>query len=226
MRRWLMLTTALLLIALALYLVFELGRSQAGYDAMHAAGQRDALQEQIERLQQQLRELRVQLAAADEERVAQVRERSELARSIGELQAQVARQSQDLEFYRGIVPQQGQPPAAVRVQQFGIAPLDTPQRFALRFTLNHPVRPEEAINGTLTVAIDGTRNGTAATVDLVALGAKSAVLPFNFRYYSNIEQQITIPADFKPERVTIEIRPSRRGVAPYRQTFVWSVAAG
>jgi hypothetical protein len=47
-------------------------------------------------------------------------------------------------------------------------------------------------------------------------------LNFNFRYYANIEQPITLPADFKPERVTIEVRPARRGTAPHRQTFVWN----
>jgi hypothetical protein len=47
-------------------------------------------------------------------------------------------------------------------------------------------------------------------------------LAFNFRYFATIEQQVTLPGDFKPERVTIEVRPGRKGVAPYRQTFVWN----
>ena len=51
---------------------------------------------------------RVQLAAAQEGRVAEVRERSELARTIGELQAQVETQQQDVEFYRGVLAQPGQ----------------------------------------------------------------------------------------------------------------------
>jgi hypothetical protein len=33
---------------------------------------------------------------------------------------------------------------------------------------------------------------------------------------------VTVPADFKAERVTIEIRPARKGQVPYRQTFVWN----
>ena len=107
-RRWIVLSIVLLLTGLALYVMFELGRFKAGYDAMQAAAQRDALQQQIDQLQRTQHELRVQLAAADESRVADVREHAEVARTIGELQAQVARQQQDVEFYRGLVAQPGQ----------------------------------------------------------------------------------------------------------------------
>ncbi len=84
-RRWVILAILLLLCGLALYVAFELGRYKAGYDAMLAAAEREALQLQIGQLQQTERETRVQLAAAEEGRVAEVRERSELARTIGEL---------------------------------------------------------------------------------------------------------------------------------------------
>lgn len=223
-RRWVLLSAAVLLTTAALFLIFELGLRKAGFDAIASTKERDELQQQIDQLQRTERELRVQLAAADEARVAQIRERTEVARTIGELQAQVARQQQDIEFYRGMMPQQGPAAIGVRVQQFHIAATATAQKFVLHFTLNRPVRPDETINGTLSVTIDGTRNASAASANLAALtGSKSDVLPFNFRYYAGIAQEITLPADFKPERVTIELRPARKGMAPYRQTFVWSV---
>ena len=54
--------------------------------------------------------------------MAEVRERSELARTIGELQAQVEHQQQDVEFYRGMLAQPGQQDTvSVGVQQFHIA---------------------------------------------------------------------------------------------------------
>jgi hypothetical protein len=222
-RRWIVLSIVLLLTGLALYVMFELGRFKAGYDAMQAAAQRDALQQQIDQLQRTQHELRVQLAAADESRVADVREHAEVARTIGELQAQVARQQQDVEFYRGLVAQPGQDSAdAVRVQQFHIAPLPGVQKFSLRFSLSRLQRPEETTNGTLGITVDGTHDGGAASIDLAELTGGKKELPFNFRYYASIEQPVTLPGDFKPDRVTIEVRPGRKGVAPYRRTFVWS----
>jgi hypothetical protein len=226
-RRWIVLCILLLLAGLALYVMFELGRYTAGYDAMQAAGQRDALQQQIDDLERAQRELRVQLAAADEARVSSVRERTDVARTIGELQAQVARQQQDVDFYRGLVAQPGQAANdAVRVQQFRISPLPVAQQYALHFSLSRPQRPEEITNGTLGITVDGTRDGAAVSIELQDLASSKKELPFNFRYYETIEQPITLPDGLKPDRVTIEVRPGRKGMAPYRRTFVWSVEPG
>ena len=224
-RRWLMRGAALVLIAAALYAAFELGRYQGGYDALHATAQRNALQQRLAAMQQSQRHLNMQLAADEEERVANIRERAEVARTIGQLQAQVERQQQDVEFYRGLVaPQAGQAAdLAVRVQQFHIAALPVAQQFMLRFTLNRITQPARALNGTLAITVDGMQNGMPASTDLAALTGSKDALPFDFRYYTEFEQRITLPVAFRPVSVTIEVRPTRKGVAPYRQTFVWEV---
>ena len=224
-RRLTLLAAAVLLGAVALYLAFEIGRQKAGFDGIRAAQQRAGLEEQIAALESGARELRVQLAAAEEARISQVRERSEVARTIGELQAALGRAQQDLEFYRGIAnPLAAAKPQSVRVQQFHVLTTDAASRsYTLRFALNRATRPEDSSAGTLGVTIDGERAGAAASLDLAALTAgRNRELPFSFRYYANIEQLVTVPADFRAERVTIEIRPARKGQVPYRQTFVWN----
>ena len=224
-RRLMMLGSAVLLGAVALYLSFEMGRQKAGFDGIQAAQQRAKLEDQVADLEKTAREMRVQLAAADTSQVAQVRERSEVARTIGELQAELGRAQQDLEFYRGIAnPLAAGKPLLVRVQQFQVLTANAATRsYTLRFGLNRATRPEEVVGGTLGVTIDGERAGAAASVDLAALTAgKIKELSYNFRYFTNVEQLVTVPADLKAERVTIEIRPARKGVAPYRQTFVWN----
>jgi hypothetical protein len=221
-RRWIVLSILALVSGLTLYVVFELGRYKAGYDALQAAAQRDGLQQRIEKLERTQHELQVQLAAAEQARLAEGQERAEVARTIGELQAQVARDQQEMGFYRGLVAQPGQPAAdAVRVQQFRISSMPGEQHYALRFALSRTQRPEEAVSGTLAITVDGTRAGAAASVELAALTGGKNELPFNFRYFAAIEQPVTLPADFKPDHVTIEVRPGRKGVAPYRETFVW-----
>lgn len=222
--RWTLLGIGGLLVALALAIAFELGRYKAGLAAVQAQAARASMQSQIDQLQQTLHQLRLQLAAAEEARVAQVRERTELARSIGELQAQVEREQQDVEFYRGLVAQPSQAArVAVRVQQFHITAEAQPQKFMLRFTLDRVTQPEQAISGTLAISVDGTQNGTPATLDLAALGAGPDRLAFDFRYYAHMDQPITLPASFKPDSVTLEIQPARKGVSSYRQTFIWDV---
>ena len=224
-RRWTMLGSAMLLGAVALYLAFEMGHQQAGFDGIKAAQQRAALESRLAAQDRAMHELRVQLAANATAQVSQVRERTELARTIGELQAGLARAQQDLEFYRAIAnPAAASRQGSVRVQQFRVLTADAvAHSFTLRFALNRPTRPEESTTGTLGVTVDGERAGTAASLSLASLSAgKTKQLAYSFRYYTNVEQSVTLPADFKAERVTIEIRPAQKSSAPYRQTFVWN----
>jgi hypothetical protein len=224
-RRWIILGSALLLGAVALYLAFELGHQKAGFDGIKAAQQRAALQTRIAAQDQAIHDLRVQLSADATAQVSQIRERTELARTIGELQAGLARAQQDLEFYRGIAnPAAASRQGSVRVQQFRILTADAAARtYTLRFALNRPTRPEETTTGTLDVTVDGERAGAAASLNLAALSAgQTKQLPYSFRYFTNFEQPVTLPADFRAERVTIEIRPAQRSTPPYRQIFVWN----
>jgi hypothetical protein len=224
-RRWVALTLALLLALVALYTAFEFGRYRGGFDAVRAAAQRAQLQTRMDGLLGQQHQLQVQLAAAQEAQVSDVRERSEVARTIGELQAQVERQQKDLEFYRGLVApqQQSQADTGVRVQEFHIVAMPARQKYLLRFTLNRTSQPDRPMTGTLVISVAGSQAGTAGTLPLTTLTGGTAQLPFNFRYYTDIEQPITLPVAFKPDSVTIEVRPARKGMAPYRQTFLWEV---
>lgn len=228
-RRALMVAALLLLGAAALFISFELGRRKAGFDGIQAAQERAAAVAQVAGLEQQIHELRVQLSAGESAQMAMGRERSEVAITIGDLQAQLARAQQDLEFYRGIANPQAaaNQGALVRVQQFHVLVANADTRtYLLRLSLNRPIHPEGTVGGTLALAIDGERNGAAATLQLPELTAsKLAELPYNFRYYANLEQPISLPADFHPARTTVEIRPARKGVAPYRQIFVWNPEA-
>lgn len=228
LRPWVLLGASGLLVVLAAWLMYEFGRKTAGYDALQSASERTALRAQIADLQRQQKELRVQLAAGEEAKLSQVRERAELARSIGELQAQLARAQQDLQFYRGIANPQAAQDRAVAVQQFTVAPRDVARRrYVVRFTLNREVRGDDSLSGSVSLTIDGTLRGAAASVELVAVSdSRTRQIPYNFRYLANFEHPVTLPAGFEPLRVTVEIRPARAGVSPYRRTFVWNVSGG
>ncbi len=86
----------------ALYVIFEFGRYEAGYDRLATAKQRAELEALIEHLKEDNHELNLRLAEIDTQRIGWAREQAEVSRTIGDLQAQVARQAQDLAFYRGV----------------------------------------------------------------------------------------------------------------------------
>lgn len=212
------------LVAIAIfggYLLFEYGRSRAGFDQLAALRARVELRREIRARDEIIRGLRRESAELATLRRSQAEERAEFARTIGELQAEVARQSQQLAFYQGIVVQAANA-AEAKVQQLRMVPGSAPGRFVVRFTLVQTGRPDRTISGRVLLTVEGRRGTAPATLGMLALfGDRPFELPFSFRYFENLDPEIVIPDGFRPERIIVEIRSSRREVAPVSQTFVW-----
>src|SRR5487761_2282752 len=105
---------------LILYGAFEFGRYDAGYRVVASIRAELAESAQIRALHSENAGLRTQLAAAEVARRGDKEGYAQVARSLGDMQTQIARLAQDLAFYRGLV----QPDSIVRVkaQQMQIVP--------------------------------------------------------------------------------------------------------
>jgi uncharacterized protein DUF6776 len=223
--RTVLLVAATLVGLFALYVVYELGRYNAGYDRQAAAQQRTALAVRIEHLEKDNRELRTRLAEADTIRAGRAREQAEVARALGELQAQVDRQSQELAFYRGVVAQNTNT-LGVKIEQLHITAGKRPATFTVHMSLVRSDRADSAATGSVHLSLDGTYDGSARSLDLGALsGGQVRELRYNFRYLQNFDQDLSVPLAFKPEQLVVEVQSSRHDVAPLAQTFLWTVEA-
>ena len=223
LRYWLLFGGALIVGLLALYVAFEWGRYNAGFDGRKARAEQGRMMEQVQKLETENRRLRLEFASQETQRVGQTRERAELAKTIGDLQAQVARQAQDLVFYRGIV---GDNLSAevIRIQEFRVTRGATPDEYKLTLVLGRPLRPEDAINGVVKMTFEGATAATPVNLDLGAVSnLEGGELRFSYRYVATLEQAIKLPPGFAPARTTIEIIPARKGSTPLRQTFIWTV---
>jgi hypothetical protein len=216
---------ATLAVVFALYVVYELGRYHAGYDRQAAALQRTALEVQIEHLEKDNREMRTRLAEADTIRMGRAREQAEVARAMGDLQAQVARQTQELAFYRGVVAQNATA-IGVNIEQLHITAGAKPQTFVLHLALVRAGRADNLATGTIQISLDGTSAGGPKSMDLGALtSGHMRELRYNFRYLQSIDQEVLLPLSFKPGQLAVEVQSSRHDVAPLSKTFLWTVDA-
>lgn len=222
LRRVLSIGGGLVVLVLAIYIAFEWGRSRAGFDGASAREERSQLRGQVEDLERQLRDQRVQLALYETERVGQTRERTELEKTIGGLQADKARLTSDLAFYRGIAG--GNTSAEVlKIQQFSVLRGPAENEYLLRLVLGRPLRAEDLLTGKVRITVEGG-GVEPLNLDLAALaGVEAGELPFSYRYTETLEQPVVLPAGFTPLRTTVEVVPARRGVNPVRESFIWTV---
>jgi hypothetical protein len=222
-RRWVTIIVLVLLVAGGVYGMFEFGRYSAGFDAIAAFDQRRALRAEIAANEATISELRAKVAQLESSTVGQTREREEVQRTIGDLQAQVARANQELAFFRGIVTQNANS-AEVKIQQARMLATAAANKFRIRVTLVQPMKPDTVVSGVVVLSVDGEVDGKPGRADFATLSAgKRREIPFTFRYLENIEEEITMPPGMKPEQLLVEVRSSRRGAAPVQQSYVWSV---
>src|SRR5256885_5752973 len=152
----------------ALYVVYELGRYDAGYDRQAVAQQRTELEVQIEHLEKANREMRTRLAELDTLRVGRSHEQAEVARTMGDLQAQVARQSQELAFYRGVVAQ-GAGSVGVKIEQLRITAGASPATYVVHMSLVRSGRADTAVTGNVQMSRYGPAAPGARTPGLATL---------------------------------------------------------
>lgn len=222
-RRWVTIVVLVLLVMAGVYGMFEFGRYRAQYDIVASLRQRAALRSQIEAQEATIFQLRAKVAQLESSTVGQTREREEVQRTIGDLQAQVARANQELAFFRGIVTQNANS-AEVKIQQARMVATGAANKFRILVSLVQPMKPDSTVSGVVVLSVDGEMDGKPGRADFATLtGGKKREIPFTFRYLENIEEEITMPAGMRPQQLLVEVRSNKRGASPVQQSYVWSV---
>ncbi len=226
MRR-MVLTVALAVLGLVGFgVAFEFGQYHAGYNVVTAMQERARLDSTIRQLKASNTELQGRIIELQTMNAGQKREDQEVARTIGDLQAQVARQTEELAFYRAVVAE-GAPAIGVRVGTVRLSSAKPEGHFLVHVSLVRAGKTDGMTDGTVSFAVDGQgAGGKPSTLDGQALAAGgTADVPYDFRYYQDLEETVVLPPGFRPEHLTVQVSSTRKDVAPLTQTFPWSAVA-
>jgi hypothetical protein len=218
----LLLVAAIMLAAAAGWTGYTEGQHNAGYDAAADAAKQRALVQQVNRLEAVNKELQAKVAELEMSRRLDRDAYSQVERTLGSLQSQLARQTDDLAFYRSIVsPADGI--RGLRIQRFEVAPGSAPRAVVLKLTLVQAMSHETVASGLVQVTISGMQGDTPAKYTVgELLDRPQAQLPFSFRYFQTIEQPVTLPEGFQPFEAYVQVRSSKVS-APVQQSFPWKV---
>jgi hypothetical protein len=210
---------------IALYLMYEWGRFEGGYSKFAEIQHRRELNAKIESLQDENERLRVAVAAAELDRKVENRAYADVEKNLADLQAQVLKHREQLTFYRGIVsPEDGI--GGLRIQRFQVLPGGADHHYRLRLVLVQSMRQESVVSGSVIVQLEGVRENKPVQLPLSAAAETTRAdgqLPFQFRYFQNLEQDIVLPDGFEPRAVTVEVRSPR--MDPVRESYPWQVQA-
>jgi hypothetical protein len=213
---------AILLMALAGWIGYGQGQRSAGLDAAAVAEQRSVMQEGVGRLEFENKRLHAKVAELEMARRLDRDAYGQIERTLGGLQSQLARQSDDLAFYRSIVsPADGI--QGLRIQRFEVLPGEEPRQVKLKLTLVQAMRHESVVAGLAQITLIGMQGDAPARHSVgELLGKPRAELPFSFRYFQTVEQTVSLPEGFQPFETDVRVHSTKLR-SPVQQTFPWKI---
>jgi hypothetical protein len=204
---------------------FELGRASAGYFVVSSMLERLDLRKRTQALESENDALRHRVTVAELGQKVDQQAQTDAQQMMGELQAETARQKQELQFYRGLVVRQ-YGSGVLRVQELRVRAEEEERHYLVLITLVQAATRDTIANGTVTFSVEGRQGKVPVTLALADLEIdKRKQFPFSLRFFQQIEVPIELPVEFQPERLHVEYRLGRNP-EPTRQTFDWRVEGG
>ena len=227
MPTWLARTCVVLGVVVGAYLVFELGRIQAGYNLADAAAEKRELQAEIALLEDDIVALKEQIALLETHRDIDRAAYKDVELSLAELQRKIQEQRDAIEFYRGIVsPKDGG--RGLRVQDLKLEKGGEEGLYNVRLVLVQVKQHDRSVRGEVDFRIEGAQDGEARTYTLAELmpEAGDGNWNFQFRYFQDFDRQLVLPEGFTPERINIEVKSRTKSVASVKESFAWETTPG
>ncbi len=218
---------AVLVAAGCLYLSYELGRYQGGYSIIDHRRERADLTAKLAEEQGVSDELRRQLAIGETASEIDRETYAQVETTLGDLQAQIQAQEEELVFYRGIVSPQDRV-AGLRIQSLEALPGDGEGRYVVRLLLVQAIVHSRRVSGAVKLQLEGIQDGQAASFDAgeLIVPGESYDMGYEFRYFQGLEAELALPAGFSPQRMIVEIWPNEARAERINQTFEWPAIAG
>ena len=219
---------AIVAIALvSIYLVFELGRIQAGYNLVDAAQKRAELRSEIDERNLEIEALREQISILETHKAIDAEAYREVEASLTDLQAKIQEQRDAIAFYRGIVsPADGA--AGLRVQDLTLAAGRSEREFSVRLVLVQAMQHDRRVSGNVMLAVTGEQDGEEKTYTYSELRPEDAEesWAFSFRYFQDFERDLILPDGFTPLTVNIEVRSRTRSIDSIEESYAWTTLRG
>lgn len=206
-----------------LYLVFEFGRIQAGYNIVDAAKDRGALEVEIASLEAEIVRLNEQIVMLETQAEIDATAYKDVEASLIELQAKIQEQQDAIAFYRGIVsPADGN--AGLRVQDLKLSRSDRERTWNVRLVLVQAMKHDRKVSGDVVMTVEGTENGEPRTYSYAELLPEDGdrAWAFSFRYFQDFDREVVLPDGFTPERVRISVQSRTRSIASIEESFSWA----
>ena len=143
---------------------------------------------------------------------------------IQELQTEIFKLKQELEFYHGIM-NGARESNGLNIQGMNIRSLPKEKSYRLNLVLTHVAKSVKVAEGKVDVSLEGEQDGKPSLLKLGDIALDTNLdLSLKFRNFKKIECDLMLPENFTPIRVKVVFTPKDTTKAKIKKTFDWSVS--
>ena len=215
------------LVLVCAYLVYEFGRIQANYNIVEAGRERQAYEDHIDDLDDEIAALKESIAILETNRDIDRSAYKQVEASLGDLQAKIQEQTNEIAFYRGIIsPADGK--AGLRVQDLRLTRSATERAYNVRLVLVQSLKHDRTVSGDVGLYVEGVQDGSDVSYPYAQLLSNDAESqwPFKFRYFQDFDREIVLPDGFTPQSIRIEVRSKTRSISSIEERYAWATSSG
>ncbi|PCJ24210.1 MAG: hypothetical protein COA96_10005 [SAR86 cluster bacterium] len=186
---------------------------------------RQELDENLATMQLENSELQRQVTILDRASVMDQRATEEVQSTIRDLRNKVAELEQDVVYYRQAIAEETEDTGLI-ISQFDIDALQAPNRYRYKLVLRQQDADGDTfLTGHVNINIVGSQGEEQIILAIRDISEEQDQLDIRlrFKYFQNIEGELTLPEDFVAERVQIaavSVEPVDKSV---NQNFSWVV---
>ncbi len=201
-----LLVAAAIVWALSLFAAWQLSRQRAAPAMDRLITDQAALRQERNALREELAGARRDLAMARRAEQVVRGANQELQGTLREREEEIAALRADVGFYERLVG------GSAQRQGLSVHSLelhaDEGGSYRYTVTLTQSLKKGRLTRGEVSLALEGVQGGRLTTLAWGDLrqDAGAAPLPFEFRYFQQVEGSIMLPADFTPQRIRVVVR--------------------
>ena len=202
---------------------FHFGLSQGLETKVEVIQEREDLKAQLTNSARLIREMRQEVAQLKVGGEIDSKATEEVRVTVEALQDQIAELNEEIRFYKGVmVPnleEQGLRIERIDMKQSGVA-----NTYSFNLLLTQIVEKHDYVQGSVEISLVGHQGEGEKQLSLTELSDRSdESIRFRFRYFQNIDSELTVPEGFEPTEIMIVAKSSGRNSQRLEKKFDWQI---
>ncbi|HIG39884.1 MAG: DUF6776 family protein [bacterium] len=203
------------------WLTYHYGLTEGLATKVEVIKEKEQLRKQLAERDQLVKELRREVAERKLGGQVDSKANEEVRQTVENLQGQIAALNEEVRFYKGVmlpnVEEQG-----LRIERLDVKSGANRNTFNYSLLLTQIVEKHDYIQGGVEITVVGRQGGDERELLLDVLNQENQKsIRFRFRYFQNINGELSVPDGFEPTQIMVVARSSGRNTQRLEKKFDW-----